>query len=196
MLFSEHKVKALEHQKTKRNLLLPRILWGLHHSSDQTTVALVMISLGGVHRLVREPVNMTTQPQVTVLCVFSRAPALCTLRQSLWSWVFLLFACVFSVYVSMWLSPLFLLLSSSTEHIFSLRSIPSLLSYVTALSQVTILQQWCKGLQDNCTSCLALLWQRALLKVVVDFSTHFVWVFFFLEWISCLHESSLCNYFM
>ena len=69
------------------------------------------------------------------------------------------FACAF---LSVWLSPLFYL---------PLRSIPSLLSYITALSQVTIQPRRCAGLQDNCTSSPTLLWLRAPLKLVVDFST-------------------------
>lgn len=52
-----------------------------------------------------------------------------------------------------------------------LRSIPLLLSYITALSQVTIQPRRCSGLQDNCTSSLTLFWLRAPLKLVVDFST-------------------------
>lgn len=82
------------------------------------------------------------------------------------------FACAF---LSVWLSPLFYL---------PLRSIPSLLSYITALSQVTIQPRRCAGLQDNCTSSPTLLWLRAPLKLVVDFSTCSVesTFFFFFFW--------------
>lgn len=65
-----------------------------------------------------------------------------------------------------------------------LRSIPLLLSYITALSQVTIQPRRCSGLQDNCTSSLTLFWLRAPLKLVVDFSTCSVesTFFFFFLW--------------
>lgn len=159
--FSESTKSKCCYIEAQRRLLLPRTLWGLHHSSDQTT--LVTIWLGDTDRLVREPVNMTTQPRWA-----QRLPSL--LWQSVSGVV-----CHFCVSATDFLY----CFSSSTEHIFSLRSIPLLLSYITALSQVTIQQRRCKGLQDNCTSCLALQWQRALLRVVVDFSTHLVEATFF-----------------
>ncbi len=135
----------------KKKLPLPRILCGLHHLTDQTTVTLVTIWLGNIHRLVREPVNTTTGPQVTLcvcvcvcVCVCLCVCPLCAKPDNPWSCVFLSFACVcVCVCVCERLSPLLLFLSSSTEHVFSLRSIPLLLSYITALSQVTIQQRWC-----------------------------------------------------
>ena len=110
----------------------------LYYQEDsEVCISLVTIWLDNIHRLVREPMNTSRQPQVSH-CSMCVCVCVCWAEGNPWSCVFLLLACVCVTSSSVSLP----LLQRWAHTVFSLRSVPLLLTYITALIQVTIQQRW------------------------------------------------------
>lgn len=138
--------------------------------------------LGTFTVLSGEPVDMTTTANTVMDSVTSFHLA----------WPFQTL-CIFTHLCDILLFSLLL----SSEYVFSLRSIPLLLSYITALIWATVEQWRYYRLQENCISSLALLTWELSFELMLTFQPiqHRSFPCFFLKrkWISFRHKSNFSH---